>query len=410
MATQAPNSTASHRRRRVAVVAVACLIAAGAAAAILDQGAHSGAALEERQHHGRRGQLLVHRACDLAPYIDASRAGEAPNGIWRISLEDGPPVRVVACKEYVYNPVSSPDGTMVAFAECRPPEAKADLWIAADDGKSLYKLTEVERLQFVGGISWSPDSRDLAYHLLQSDAKMEWFRSSSIEIANVATRGRRHLAAGVNPAWSPVTDLIAVPGPGADPLTSELGPTSQAALMRSDGRTVVRLEPGGSAAWSPDGQRLLFVAPDNALVIRTSDGSLVARTTPLKSRQIAWSPDSHRIAVVDESHRDGEAAVSIAVLDSNALTEEPRRLRPIGGMCMALEWPLADTAVVTVAVDTEFLPVQSRVIAVRLDTGELTQLTDEDDELRMDDGFWGCFSAMRSCLWYEYINNSQAGL
>jgi serine/threonine protein kinase len=65
-------------------------------------------------------------------------------------------------------------------------------------------------------------------------------------------------------------------------------------LMSPDGTGVTRLTEGDSAAWSPEGDKIVFDRPDRGLYLVNSDGTGATRLTEGNSPD--WSPDGDRIA------------------------------------------------------------------------------------------------------------------
>ena len=84
-----------------------------------------------------------------------------------------------------------------------------------------------------------------------------------------------------------------------------------------------------SPAWSPDGQRIVFVsyrdgAKNSEIYVMDADGNNPRNLTnnPASDESPSWSPDGQRIAFV--SNRDGAKNFEIYVMDANG--NNPRRL------------------------------------------------------------------------------------
>ena len=95
---------------------------------------------------------------------------------------------------------------------------------------------------------------------------------------------------------------------------------------RQRGRLLVRK--AGSFAWSPDGRRIAFVGPSVAIYVVNADGSGQRRLTRdgAPSTSPVWSPDGRRIAF--EGWRFGEADIFVMNADGSGqrrLTRNPAR-------------------------------------------------------------------------------------
>jgi Tol biopolymer transport system component len=163
----------------------------------------------------------------------------------------------------------------------------------------------------IAGLAWSPSGRRLAYD--STDPETE---RSSIMITSARGEAPRTLAVDVDarwPSWSPDARRLAftesVPGPDGQAWDEYID------TVGSDGSDLRRLGPGREPTWSPDGHLIAFTrftpdncgdvmvsAPDgsNARVVApgrgvpTPDGSTAC--TPAQSPD--FSPDGQRLLVL----------------------------------------------------------------------------------------------------------------
>lgn len=204
----------------------------------------------------------------------------------------------------------SPDGTMLAYyyrvnAPNRP--------IKILDASSWELLTFIENghSQYLGGLSWSPDSTWIVscYELLRE-------HEVGLKIWN-ARRGYslKTLSLGdvqqIYPTWSPTlaAEIASVPSGYLAPFTKILiwdVDTGEYKTLRGHKNRILAL------AWSPDGDRLASSSADNTIRIwnvRNGSSRVPVENMPYV-HSLDWSPDGTKIVTshlevwdVDSGHR-----------------------------------------------------------------------------------------------------------
>ncbi len=246
------------------------------------------------------------------------------NDIYRVSPEGGTPMPVSADRytnEYWAAP--APDGKTLAFTARGVTSGQwwrkghshldeSEIWLLHDGREPSYdRVTE-------GGAKsawpmWSSDGRTLYFMSDRSGAENVWaqqvggaarqltkFTGGRVLWPSIAYDGRAIVFERDMAIWS------LDPSSGATraiPITLRGVPAGPAIEHLSLTRQFRDL------ALSPDGKKLAFVARGEIFAASAKDGGDAARvtTTPANESQVAWSPDSRRIAYV--SDRDGASHI-----------------------------------------------------------------------------------------------------
>jgi Tol biopolymer transport system component len=185
---------------------------------------------------------------------------------------------------------------------------------------------------------WSPDSSRLALTAWRVTT------GSVVSVLELGTGVWTALGSGSNPQWSPDGTAVAFDR-GGEVVMRRLDSTSTAPLAPGSLANWDGLAPRpGLSAWSPDGTRLLIVAPDGqAQVVSAAGGETVAVPRGLEGP--AWTRDSSRLIVraggtletvaIDGS--DSEVisqdvlVPSVAVFPAAALSPDGRRVAFVRG-------------------------------------------------------------------------------
>lgn len=218
--------------------------------------------------------LATHDADDDADYEQ----------LWLLSIATGAARQLTFGKQRNHSPQWSPDGKTLAFISNR--SGKAQIHLLPVDGGEARQLTEFKQ-GIGGGPVWSPDGKQLAFSAgPQPDQPHD---------PTLPYRLTRHVyrfdAIGyLDPA---VQDIYVIDVTGGE-----------AQRLTNDGYN------NSAPQWSPDGNRLLFLAtmqPDThktiypALRVVTLDGAVttvVEQTWGGLSGGAAWLPDGQQIAFV----------------------------------------------------------------------------------------------------------------
>jgi PKD repeat protein len=142
----------------------------------------------------------------------------------------------------------SPDGGRFAFASDQ--DGVPELYVTDADGSNVTRLTN--DVGFMGPFSWAPDGSRIGFDcLLDGGADICAINGDGTNFVRLITDPANDSGA----VFSPVDGRIAF-------VTDRFGTGSEIAVMDADG-VVTRVAAGtGGAhpAWSPDGQRLIFVS------------------------------------------------------------------------------------------------------------------------------------------------------
>ncbi|MFN8234435.1 MAG: SMP-30/gluconolactonase/LRE family protein [Actinomycetota bacterium] len=167
----------------------------------------------------------------------------------------------------------------------------------------------VEDLDDVYSASWSADGRWVAYETDAADGGWRdlWVAGEAEEPQLVATGGDPGLFAdiGLYWTWSPTgAELATIGRSKLTTIDLSTGETTHLGKVTAD---LLETNQPPTWAWSPDGTRLVFAAPEGApdgslytVDVRTGERSLLARLPDDRdlTEKVVWSPDGTRIAVL----------------------------------------------------------------------------------------------------------------
>jgi Tol biopolymer transport system component len=250
------------------------------------------------------------------------RAAIDPNSeVWAMDADGAHQTRLIESGDGVaaWNPVLSPDGTMIAYSRLSQRDGPlvaipkdADIWVAKADGSSARPVVVREGFQWLP--HWSPDGASIVY--TDEPEGGPWTASGPKGLEG----GNGLLGLGFGPgSTTPVRQYakiwrVRVDGTGSpERLTDSAG----------DDR---------AAAYSPDGTRLVFDSSrdgNTQIYVMDVDGSNQRRLTQDDSDDwgASWSPSGKQIAF--NAALSGEMQIYVLGVDGNrpltpiALTSDP---------------------------------------------------------------------------------------
>ncbi|HEX6042846.1 MAG TPA: S41 family peptidase [Pyrinomonadaceae bacterium] len=273
------------------------------------------------------------------------------NDLFRVSVNGGTPMQVSADRytnEFFSAP--SPDGTTIAFSARGIASGQwwrkghshideAEIWLlrSFDGGAGTY-----ERVTTAGGAKemwpmWSADGRRLFYVSDRVDAA----NKNGAQNIWTATPGRSDYRRVSNftdgrVLWPSISydgrEVVFEHNFSIWKLDTDSGKASEVSIVRrgaSAGPAVERMRLSDQISemqLSPDGKKVAFVVRGEVFAASAADGGDAARVSnnPAEEYQIAWAPDSRRLAYV--SDRDGTPHLFLYDFNSNTetqLTREP---------------------------------------------------------------------------------------
>lgn len=272
-------------------------------------------------------------------FSSTSRDISGMNDIFRVSVEGGTPMQVSAdryASEFFSAP--SPDGRALAFT-ARGISAgqwwrkghshidECEIWVMRDGSPSVYeRITE-------GGAKemwpmWSGDGAGLFYVSDRSGAENVWsrplrgqskqitkFKDGRVLWPSISYDGRAIVFERNFAVWK----LDTASGQAAEVRITRRGAPAMPVTEH------LRLTDGfQELALSPDGKKIAFTARGEIFAASAKDGGDAARVTrsPSREYQIAWSPDSRRIAYV--SDRDQTPHIFLYDFTTNTETQLTR--------------------------------------------------------------------------------------
>lgn len=195
---------------------------------------------------------------------------------------------------------------VLAFARSLPMTGgaivpKSEIWLMNEDGSDATQITDAQRDGEVAAEpSWSPDGARIAFVLSTPDHLGAYAGDGDIAVMNADGSNVTRLTAGLRdayPVWSPDGSRIAF----------ERDQQSELEIMNTDGSSVHRLLSAAPAlwdtqspSWSPDGSRILYTEvhhdeTTSLSTINVSDGTISPITRGPGDYTAAWSPDGQAI-------------------------------------------------------------------------------------------------------------------
>jgi TolB protein len=233
---------------------------------------------------------------------------EDGTGLLRLSYSAGPD----------QTPVWSPDGKKITFI--RPRNGTTEVFVMNADGSGIKQLTFLAKPN-VGAMTWSPDSRRIAFTVGSSPN----FDDYDLYVMNASGGAITRLTSDAGneayPTWSPDGAKIAF-------ASDRTGP-HQIFIMNADGTNPVQFSQCGSAgclfpAWSPDGTRIAY----NSLTSNSIYTSPVANPAQMdllvaNAYFPEWAPDGVKLVFlnystmeIDTINADGSGQQQLTFLSS----------------------------------------------------------------------------------------------
>jgi uncharacterized delta-60 repeat protein len=277
--------------------------------------------------------LLPDGRLDSSSANGGGRTGPSDQELYSIDLQRGSETNVSHNLAIDTAPAVSPDGRRIAFLSWRGGEP--DIYAMKPDGSDVRRLTNSPLAagrvaDFASDyleqttIDWSPDGRRIAFdvfgsagtwalclinadggdqHCLARDARSPswspdgrriafWGHSDNdhlgaVEVIRADGRGRRRIASGSWPSWSPRSDSIVFTH-----FRRERPPELD--IINADGSGKRRLAYEGEmpgALWSPDGRGIAFNAATGCIDLIRPRGGHAKRLTCWGTLFRRWSPD-----------------------------------------------------------------------------------------------------------------------
>lgn len=199
----------------------------------------------------------------------------------------------VASSQNLVDPTLSPDGRKLAFVLSNTSPSRLYVANINSDLQVFGPLQLIDEANRIRNPSWSPDSNELVYQKELDDP----IRSNGIIVADLNSATKQTIARGIaanDPNWSSTNKIVFNAG------------TAGLVTINPDGTNATQVVGNaGRPDWSPDGSKLIYTAPRNAIPLTmgiytsNADGSgetLVTGTPGGTDAQPTWSPDGSKIA------------------------------------------------------------------------------------------------------------------
>jgi Tol biopolymer transport system component len=272
-------------------------------------------------------------------FSSTSRDISGMNDVFRVSTDGGTPMQVSADRytsEFFSAP--SPDGRSLAFSARGNSSGQwwrkghshldeCEVWIMREGSPSSYERL-IERGAKNMWPMWSADGKAIFYMSDRDGAQNLWtralggqprpvtrFRDGRVLWPNISYDGRMIVFERNFGIWKLDTSSGQATEVSITRRGAPAGPSIEHLRLTDQIREL---------ALSPDGKKVAFVVRGEVFAASARDGGDAARVTvsPANESQIAWAPDSRRLAYV--SDRDGVTHIFLYDFTSNTETQLTR--------------------------------------------------------------------------------------
>ena len=287
--------------------------------------------------------------------------GREPSAIVRVDPTTGEREAVTSTRGFPQPFAVSPDGRWIAFAQ-DPISIPIDLTVApmellivSSDGSRTNVIRTSDKP--ISGLSWSPDSRSLAFITDRSLWRYDSVETTTTPISEVRgdDLGRYHQA-----AWSPAGDW----------LVHSAFTYGRVARVRPDGSDRQLLAAANDFSWSPDGSVLALADPSGLALV---DSGLASRAYVAAGTTIGavWNHDGDALAFYAD---DGYLQGPLCVIDARGSLREVAPCA-YGGSGSTIAWSLDSTRIAFTEVPSPCLDTsEQRLAVVDVQDGTITPL------------------------------------
>ena len=276
---------------------------------------------------------LLMVAVDAQAQIVFSSNRDGDSEIYVMDTDGGNLQRLTENRNNDWSPSWSPDGKRIVFKSDRDghfmnlPRPTTEIYVMDADGRNQQNLTNNPSSD--GSPSWSPDGQRIAF-----DSNREGPFNWEIYVIDADGRNLQRLTNNPDddgwaddryPSWSPDGQRIAFGARRDGHFENKFAVTYEIYVMDADGGNQRRLTENRNndwyPSWSPDGQRIAFMADRKGnfeqfdIYVMDADGGNLQNLTQHRAWDWhpSWSPDGNRI--VFESWRDGNTEIYVMDAD-----------------------------------------------------------------------------------------------
>jgi Tol biopolymer transport system component len=232
------------------------------------------------------------------------------------------PVLIILCALMAFTcSLSAADGPQLA------------IYVMNADGTDLRQLIQAPGRRWHSSPAWSSHGKRILFHAYVKDTETA---DSHVFVVDEDGSNLQDLGQGCDASWSPDTKQIVFSVAEKNPEKEQVGIW----IMNADGKGRQFVCAGWSPVFAPDGSRILYVSKHEGMqsiyvydMLEGTSKKILQEPYQKDQGSARWSPDSKKVAFVDERNGHGEL-----ILIDAAGSEKEETVRHRGNIGGPVAW------------------------------------------------------------------------